>query len=96
MLELLTASESEDVAPTARQFQHTPRESASGYLIEILTRNAETKFTDLEIAALVYDKWPGSCYAQPNMIAYIRRKLKLGKCRGIAAIDVPQFKEILR
>ena len=101
MLELLTAS-AEDVAPrrqprsVGKQLQHTPRESASGYLLSILTRNAETKFTDLEIAALVHEDWPGSCYERTNMIVYMRRRLKIGKCKGIAAIDVPQFKETLR
>jgi hypothetical protein len=101
MLELMTAS-TNDAPPAARkasmkhQLQHTPRESASGYLLSIMVRNAETKFTDLEIAALVHEKWPGSCYERPNMIVYMRRRLKIGKCKGITAIDVPQFKEALR
>ena len=103
MLELLTSS-TDDATPVRRtktpsggkQLQHTPRESASGYLLSIMVRNAETRFTDLEIAALVHEKWPGSCYERPNMIVYMRRRLKIGKCKGIVAMDVPQFKEALQ
>jgi hypothetical protein len=100
MLELLMSSAGDEIATRSprvrKQPQHTPRESASGYLLSIMVRNAETKFTDLEIAALVHEQWPGSCYERPNMIVYMRRRLKIGKCKGIAAIDVPQFKEPLR
>ena len=102
MLELLTASPTNDAPPAARKasvkqkLQHTPHDSASGYLISILATNTSTKFTDLEIAALVHEKWPGSCYERTNMIVWTRRRLKIGKCKGNRAIDSPQFKEPLR